>query len=118
MRKFTGSDTSLVRSHSLKRTILDWGSKFCIDDAILALLGRHSKCVKGSVPVYAREESLRAVKAIEPMLRAIADGSFKPDASRANYFPKNLCHLQCCRRFRGSEHRGPSDQGGGHRGFG
>ena len=58
-----GSDASLVRSHSLKRTILDWGSKFCIDDAILALLGRHSKCVKGSVPVYAREESLRAVKA-------------------------------------------------------
>ena len=84
-----GSDTSLVRSHSLKRTILDWGSKFCIDDAILALLGRHSKCVKGSVPVYAREEALRAVKAMEPMLRAIADGSFKPDASRANYFPKN-----------------------------
>ena len=88
-----GSDTSLVRSHSLKRTILDWGSKFCIDDAILALLGRHSKCVKGSVPVYAREESLRAVKAIEPMLRAIADGSFKPDASRANYFPKNSLPL-------------------------
>ena len=83
-----GSDTSLVRSHSLKRTILDWGSKFCIDDAVLALLGRHSKCVRGSVPVYAREESLRAVKAIEPMLRAIADGSFKPDASRADYFPK------------------------------
>ncbi|CAE7241920.1 unnamed protein product [Symbiodinium microadriaticum] len=80
-------------SHSLKRTILDWGSKFCIDDAILALLGRHSKCVKGSVPVYAREESLRAVKAIEPMLRAIADGSFKPDASRANYFPKNALPL-------------------------
>ena len=45
--------------------------------------------MKGSVPVYAREESLRAVKAIEPMLRAIADGSFKPDASRANYFSKN-----------------------------
>ncbi|CAE7462001.1 unnamed protein product, partial [Symbiodinium sp. KB8] len=88
-----GSDVSLVRSHSLKRTILDWGSKFCIDDAILALLGRHSKCVKGSVPVYAREESLRAVKAIEPMLRAIADGSFKPDASRANYFPKNALPL-------------------------
>ena len=84
-----GSDVSLVRSHSLKRTILDWGSKFCIDDSILALLGRRSKCVKGSVPVYAREESLRAVKAIEPMLRAIADGSFKPDASRANYFPKS-----------------------------
>ena len=82
-----GSDTSLVRSHSLKRTILDWGSKFCIDDSILALLGRHSKCVKGSVPVYAREEALKAVKAIEPMLKAIADGSFKPDASRANYFP-------------------------------
>ena len=88
-----GSDTSLVRSHSLKRTILDWGSKFCIDDSILALLGRHSKCVKGSVPVYAREESLRAVKAIEPMLRAIADGSFKPDASRANYFPKDSLPL-------------------------
>ena len=81
-----GSDVSLIRSHSLKRTLLDWGSKFCIDEAILALLGRHSKCVKGSVPVYAREEALKAVRAIEPMLQAVADGSFRPDAARASYF--------------------------------
>ena len=83
-----GSDVSLVRSHSLKRTLLDWGSKFCIDEAVLALLGRHSKCVKGSVPVYAREEALKAVRAIEPMLQAVADGTFRPDATRAGYFAK------------------------------
>ena len=52
-----GSDVTMVTSHSLKRTLIDWGSKFCLDDGILALLGRHSKCVKGSVPVYAREEA-------------------------------------------------------------
>ena len=83
-----GSDVSLIRSHSLKRTLLDWGSKFCIDEALLALLGRHSKCVRGSVPVYAREEALKAVRAIEPMFQAVADGSFRPDAARAGYFTK------------------------------
>ena len=43
-----GSDVSLVRSHSLKRTILDWGSKFCIDEAILALLSRMTKVLSNS----------------------------------------------------------------------
>ncbi|CAE7318224.1 unnamed protein product [Symbiodinium sp. CCMP2592] len=81
-----GSDVSMVTSHSLKRTLLDWGSKFCLDDGILALLGRHSKCVKGSVPVYAKEEALKAVRALEPMCQAVAAGSFHPDAARALYF--------------------------------
>ncbi|CAE7241857.1 unnamed protein product [Symbiodinium sp. CCMP2592] len=81
-----GSDVSMVTSHSLKRTLLDWGSKFCLDDGILALLGRHSKCVKGSVPVYAKEEALKAVRALEPMCQAVAEGSFHPDAARALYF--------------------------------
>ena len=81
-----GSDVTMVTSHSLKRTLIDWGSKFCLDDGILALLGRHSKCVRGSVPVYAREEALKAVRALEPMCQAIADGTFRPDAARALYF--------------------------------
>ncbi|CAE7476567.1 unnamed protein product, partial [Symbiodinium sp. CCMP2592] len=40
----------------------------------------------GSVPVYAKEEALKAVRALEPMCQAVAAGSFHPDAARALYF--------------------------------
>ena len=81
-------DDPLLSSHSLKSTILSWGSKCEMPREYRRVLGRHSSSVKDSDSVYARELSFAPVRAMERMFNLIRKSEFNPDAPRSKFFPE------------------------------
>ena len=53
----------------------------------MRILGRHSSSVQGSDSYYSRDLSVGPVNSLQKVICMIRDGSFQPDATRANYFP-------------------------------
>ena len=77
----------VMTSHALKATCLSWASKYGLDPADKAALGRHTSATSESSAVYSRDLATKAVALLQQLIHDIYHGSFLPDASRRNYFP-------------------------------
>ena len=51
------------------------------------ILGRHSSAVIESDSFYSKDMSIGPVNSLQKVICMVRDGSFCPDATRANYFP-------------------------------
>ena len=87
LKGFLSSDDPALSSHSLKATTLSWASKAEIPREQRRILGRHSSAVQGADSYYSRDISIGPVNSLLKVINMVKDGTFMPDASRANYFP-------------------------------
>ena len=78
----------ILTSHGLKATGLSWCSKFGLQPADKAILGRHVSATCESSAVYSRDLSTRSVALFQGIVLDICKGIFLPDAGRRNYFPE------------------------------
>ena len=79
--------SQVMTSHALKATCLSWASKYGLDPADKAALGRHTSATSESSAVYSRDLATKAVALLQQLIHDIHHGTFLPDASRRNYFP-------------------------------
>ena len=86
LKGFLSSDDPALSSHSLKATTLSWASKAEIPREQRRILGRHSSAVQGADSYYSRDISIGPVNSLLKVINMVKDGTFMPDASRANYF--------------------------------
>ena len=87
LKGFLQTNDQLLSSHSLKATALSWAAKAEVPREQRRILGRHSSSVQGSDSYYSRDLSVGPVNSLQKVICMIRDGSFQPDATRANYFP-------------------------------
>lgn len=87
LKGFLACDDPALSSHSLKATALSWAAKAEIPREQRRILGRHSSTVQCADSYYSRDISIGPVNSLLKVINMIRDGSFQPDASRANYFP-------------------------------
>ena len=87
LKGFLSSDDPALSSHSLKATTLSWASKAEIPREQRRILGRHSSAVQCADSYYSRDISIGPVNSLLKVINMVKDGTFMPDASRANYFP-------------------------------
>ena len=80
---FRPEDLTNIGSHSLKATALSWTAKYGVPQAVRRVLGYHKAKDEASVAAYARDELAAPLRALEDVLAAIRDGSFRPDESRS-----------------------------------
>ena len=86
-----GFDIGLVKplgTHSCKATALSWCAKYGIPRDVRSLLGYHSqgKGAGNTDLVYGRDNQAEPLRQLQKVVRAIAAGSFDPDALRSGYF--------------------------------
>ena len=85
----SGQDPSAVRAlgtHSMKATLLSWCAKWGLAKELRMTLGYHSSSRSDSDVVYGRDNVAPALRALEPILEAIAMKRFKPDSTRSGMF--------------------------------
>eukprot|EP00971_Amphidinium_carterae_P039429 774887-Amphidinium_carterae.1 len=70
-------------SHSLKATLLAWGTRFRMKASTRRVLGKHSDRKDHSMLIYSRDVCLASLQAVAEMFLAILKGEFDPDASRS-----------------------------------
>ena len=88
LKAFVRSDDPCLSSHSLKATTLSWAAKAEVPREQRRILGRHSSAVQCSDSFYSRDLSVGPVNSLQKVIAMIRDGTFCPDATRANYFPQ------------------------------
>ena len=89
LKGFLGCDDALLSSHSLKATTLSWAPKAEVPREQRRILGRHSSAIQCADSFYSRDMSVGPVNSLQKVIRLIKDGTFCPDATRANYFPNS-----------------------------
>ena len=77
-----------LTSHSLKVTTLSWCSKGGVAKEQRRLLGRHASAVIDADSIYARDLMISPVESLDPIIAAICEGRFYPDAPRSQYWPQ------------------------------
>ena len=85
----SGQDPSAVRAlgtHSMKATLLSWCAKWGLAKELRMTLGYHSSSRSDSDVVYGRDNVAPALRALEPILEAVAMSRFKPDSTRSGMF--------------------------------
>ena len=87
LKGFLQCDDTSLSSHSLKATTLSWAAKAEIPRDQRRILGRHADAVKCADSFYSRDMSIGPVNSLQKVFQLIREGTFQPDASRANYFP-------------------------------
>eukprot|EP00435_Cladocopium_sp_Y103_P054228 s873_g17.t1 len=87
LKGFLQTDDGSVSSHSLKATTLSWVSKAEVPREQRRILGRHASEIKGADSFYSRDLSIGPVNSLQKVINMIREGTFCPDASRANFFP-------------------------------
>ena len=87
LKGFLACDDPALSSHSLKATTLSWASKAEVPREQRRILGRHSSAVQCADSYYSRDMSIGPVNSLLKVINMVRDGTFQPDASRANYFP-------------------------------
>ena len=75
-----------VSSHSLKPTGLSWAARYGMSWPDRAVLGRHQSVTSETVAVYSRDLAIGPVSRFAEVVKAIHQGSFRPDAERSNFF--------------------------------
>ncbi|CAE7236545.1 unnamed protein product [Symbiodinium sp. CCMP2592] len=80
------SAVRLLGTHSMKATVLSWAAKWGMSKEIRMILGYHSSSRSDSDVVYGRDNVAPALRELVSMLQSIAQGSFRPDATRSGMF--------------------------------
>ena len=88
LKGFLDTTDPSLSSHSLKATTLSWAAKAEVPREQRRILGRHSSSVQGSDSFYSRDLSVGPVNSLQKVICMIRDGTFAPDATRANFFPQ------------------------------
>ena len=80
------TDDKLVRSHSLKVTLLSWCSKGGIPLEERKILGHHMDKSHRSAFTYGRDNAAPALRSLCELLKKVKQGRFKPDSTRSGRF--------------------------------
>ena len=67
-------DSDLLRSHSLKCTLLVWAAKAGVEKEVRSVLGHHASALEGSEVVYSRHLQTRALRKLQMLLHRIRIG--------------------------------------------
>lgn len=57
------------------------------------MLGRHTDATKDTSAIYSRDLSVKSVTALQKVIDAIHEGSFKPDETRKGYFQNDVIEI-------------------------
>ncbi|CAE7739579.1 unnamed protein product [Symbiodinium sp. CCMP2592] len=76
----------LLGTHSMKATVLSWAAKWGMTKELRMILGYHSSSRSDSDVVYGRDNVAPALRELVSMLQSIAQGTFRPDATRSGMF--------------------------------
>eukprot|EP00435_Cladocopium_sp_Y103_P074521 s19_g49.t1 len=82
--------TNLVRSHSLKVTVLSWMAKAGCSLSVRRSLGHHLDVGSKSATIYARDAMSPPLREMCRVLGMIAREDFLPDSTRSGRFRKEL----------------------------
>ena len=82
-----------LTSHSCKCTALSWAAKFGLEPHDSSVLGRHADATKDTSAIYSRDLSVKSVTALQKVIDAIHEGSFKPDETRKGYFQNDVIEV-------------------------
>ena len=77
---------NLVRSHSLKTTVLSWLAKFGVPLPFRRTMGHHLDPAAQSAEIYARDAIAPALREAVKVLHHIQRGTFVPDNTRSGRF--------------------------------
>ena len=80
------TDDKLVRSHSLKVTLLSWSSKGGIALDERKILGHHMDKSHRSAFTYGRDNAAPALRSLCELLKKVKQGLFRPDSTRSGRF--------------------------------
>ena len=81
----TSEGDPLPTTHSLKATVLSWLSKDGAPLELRRIAGHHMDPSSRSVLTYSRDALLSVMVRVNKILKKIRDGSFEPDAPRAQF---------------------------------
>ena len=82
-----------LTSHSCKCTALSWAAKYGLEPHDRSVLGRHADATKDTSAIYSRDLSVKSVTALQKVIDAIHEGSFKPDETRKGYFQNDVIEI-------------------------
>lgn len=86
----TPENSQLPTTHSLKATILSWLSKDGAPFELRRIAGHHMDPASRSVLTYSRDALLSVLVRVNKILAKIRDGTFDPDANRAEFVLNQL----------------------------
>ena len=84
-----GTQDKLIRSHSLKVTLLSWCSKGGVHLEERKILGHHMDKSHRSAFTYGRDNAAPALRSLCELLKKVKQGIFRPDSTRSGLF-KNV----------------------------
>lgn len=97
LRSFLGEahlQRNVIRSHSMKATILSWMAKFGSPLPLRRLAGHHLDSTSKSPETYSRDAMAPVMTEVCKILEQIAKQQFLPDATRSGRFMKQKSGVQ------------------------